>query len=429
MEWSEEISAGFPQHNEAEPPTLREQIEAEISDHLNCAYQREILKTKDETSAIKAVLKQFGSPSKLARQLWLEQMKGRIMMQRSVLGLMATMAVGLFVLLFQNYQNNANQQSMLAQNAELILAIQQNSQPAVERWDPVVVKLNDEFGFLSDDEKVSGFKVQIKNNTFTATEKIQQSDAADFGPLAFGTYILNVTTPWGEELEQGIVAGPRRNQFIEIDCPHKKYSENVVQLTIDEAFQAQLVENKLSFLVVAECDLPDDVLTRKVGNSKWKMSRVPRRFVEFVLGEPRHDDKVDRTRKLLPSGTKLNIMYVGVYDKSAKYKPDFLDKILGRKTYGKGEIESQYFQTPKGRSLKYKSKYSDHGMPKGFPFQLSYYPPPISELAVGQSLEMNSSKNPMKLQVHFPERFQSNVEQYLEKKKEPGYENYFTAGK
>src|SRR5262249_21309026 len=47
-----------------------------------CAYRRELLRGADAATARKRVLERFGDPAAVARRLWLDAMKGRIMSQR-----------------------------------------------------------------------------------------------------------------------------------------------------------------------------------------------------------------------------------------------------------------------------------------------------------------------------------------------------------
>ena len=54
----------------------------ELADHLACAYRRELLRGADPATARQRVLERFGDPAAVARRLWLDAMRGRIMSQR-----------------------------------------------------------------------------------------------------------------------------------------------------------------------------------------------------------------------------------------------------------------------------------------------------------------------------------------------------------
>ena len=62
--------------------SLRDDIVDELADHLACAYRRELLRGADAATARQRVLERFGDPAAVARRLWLDAMKGKIMTQR-----------------------------------------------------------------------------------------------------------------------------------------------------------------------------------------------------------------------------------------------------------------------------------------------------------------------------------------------------------
>ena len=57
------LSAQLPPPRDDEPASLRQDIIDELSDHLVCAYNREILRGLDSNAARQRVLKQFGDPA------------------------------------------------------------------------------------------------------------------------------------------------------------------------------------------------------------------------------------------------------------------------------------------------------------------------------------------------------------------------------
>src|SRR4051794_33619037 len=76
------LSAGLPDRRDDEPDSLRDDIVDELADHLDCAYRREVLRGVDGATARQRVLERFGDPAAVARRLWLDAMRGRIMSQR-----------------------------------------------------------------------------------------------------------------------------------------------------------------------------------------------------------------------------------------------------------------------------------------------------------------------------------------------------------
>ncbi|HAW26628.1 MAG TPA: hypothetical protein DCY03_00705, partial [Planctomycetaceae bacterium] len=93
MNWPELSIEDFPPRRDDEPSSLRQDIIDELSDHFACALNRELLKNPDEQIAKQRVIQNFGDPIKIARQLWLDAMKEKIMSQRIMTGISVLMAV------------------------------------------------------------------------------------------------------------------------------------------------------------------------------------------------------------------------------------------------------------------------------------------------------------------------------------------------
>ena len=82
MDYRDSLSADLPSRRDDEPDGLRDDIVDELADHLACAYRRELLRGADPATARQRVLERFGDPAAVARRLWLDAMRGRIMSQR-----------------------------------------------------------------------------------------------------------------------------------------------------------------------------------------------------------------------------------------------------------------------------------------------------------------------------------------------------------
>ena len=84
---------------------------------------REVLKNPDEQLAKQRVLNQFGDPIKIARQLWLDAMKEKIMSQRIMTGVSVTMAVCGFIVVGMVWSMMKDSQAfntrMMAQMTEI----------------------------------------------------------------------------------------------------------------------------------------------------------------------------------------------------------------------------------------------------------------------------------------------------------------------
>lgn len=76
-----ELAAHWPAPDPDEPASLRQDILDELSDHLQSAYDHELIKASDNQTAAARVLDRFGDPAAIARQLWWDAMKGPAMRQ------------------------------------------------------------------------------------------------------------------------------------------------------------------------------------------------------------------------------------------------------------------------------------------------------------------------------------------------------------
>ena len=98
---NQDLSAKLPPPHDEEPPQLRSDILDELKDHLNCATDRERRRLQvngqpaDSVTVWQSVIDRFGDPASVARRLWFDAMKGRLMTQRVMLG---AVAVGLIAL-------------------------------------------------------------------------------------------------------------------------------------------------------------------------------------------------------------------------------------------------------------------------------------------------------------------------------------------
>ncbi len=82
MDYRKGLSAELPAPRDDEPGGLRDGILDELTDHLACAFRRELLRGADAATARQRVLERFGDPAALAGRLWFDAMKGKIMSQR-----------------------------------------------------------------------------------------------------------------------------------------------------------------------------------------------------------------------------------------------------------------------------------------------------------------------------------------------------------
>lgn len=95
-----DLLADLPAPRDDEPASLRQDILDELSDHLSCAFHRELVKSGDEQTAQQRVLDRFGDPRRIAYQLWFQAMWSRIMSQRISMGLQGLLVVGVLAVAF-----------------------------------------------------------------------------------------------------------------------------------------------------------------------------------------------------------------------------------------------------------------------------------------------------------------------------------------
>ncbi len=127
MEFRDSLSVLLPSRRDDEPPSLRQDILDELADHLACAYKRELLRGADANVAQAAVLEQFGDPAAVARRLWFDAMKGKIMTQRVLIGaclLLLVVVCGAAIALVRQQSLRAERQVAEA-NARLAQALAQ----------------------------------------------------------------------------------------------------------------------------------------------------------------------------------------------------------------------------------------------------------------------------------------------------------------
>ena len=160
MDFRDGLSAELPAPRDDEPGSLRDDILDELADHLVCAYRRELLRGADAATANQRVLQRFGDPAALARRLWLDAMKGRIMSQRILVVccvLLTMISLSLFLLMWNQAEvsrrlmaaelarSEADRQRAEAARRELLQKLEEMSRsaatPRSPDWIPVTFKL------------------------------------------------------------------------------------------------------------------------------------------------------------------------------------------------------------------------------------------------------------------------------------------------
>ncbi|QDT44344.1 hypothetical protein Pan241w_44530 [Gimesia alba] len=221
MTWPEISIDDFPPERDDEPSSLRQDIIDELSDHFACALNRELLKNSDESTAKQRVLNQFGDPIKIARQLWLDAMKERIMSQRIMTGISAVMAVCCIAVVGIAWTMMQESRAFNLQMLEQFKLAQENSDAeATGDLHGILFQLVQE---REGGKPAAGFKGNLakyegNQQIFTVDAVSDKTGKLDFGKLPWGRYDVTFNAPWGESV----------STFQITTIPGRKYEETIV---------------------------------------------------------------------------------------------------------------------------------------------------------------------------------------------------------
>jgi hypothetical protein len=220
MDFRDTLSTLLPPPRDDEPARLRQDIIDELSDHLACGYNRELLRGVDSCVARQRVLERFGDPAAVARRLWLDAMKGKIMVNRLSIAtcLVVMAACGTSVALAWRWINqdqlqralaaaesieaNRRMTDVLAQaqatNKDMLNKLSEMSDamrhPRSPDWNPVSFKLTEETPNGPPVNKANLVLIRSGENpskTFQRTS--DASGTADFGAIQPGDYSFGIT--------------------------------------------------------------------------------------------------------------------------------------------------------------------------------------------------------------------------------------------
>ena len=212
-----DLSAKLPPPHDEEPAQLRSDILDELQDHLTCATDRERRRLElseqpaDSATIWQSVIERFGDPSALARRLWFDAMKGRLMAQRAML---TAVFIGLLVVVAW----------MTILSRSLTAVIGENQKATAEildrlRKEPPSQITSEAMGlspvrFTLVQETVSGKPAQgmiVHFDEHSSDRPVRLGDmsettnglgVADFGVLPYGIYDLSIDSPAGNHSEQ-----------------------------------------------------------------------------------------------------------------------------------------------------------------------------------------------------------------------------------
>lgn len=270
MTFPDNLDTAFPARRSDEPAELRGRIVKEVQDHLECAYRRELLRTGDAAEAARRVQAQFGDPRRVARKLWFDAMREKIMLQRIVVGiaLLATTVSlalgGMMVRAAQQIaeQGRESQQALLATLERL--AAKPAERPAANQVGVTIKLVKDAAGGAP----AAGYSVEFANSSQANGVPVNlagQTDGAgcfDAGLVMPSAYLVLVRTPWGEVGQRTIyIRGRQSDETVELVCPGSPAP--AADLTIDVDWPEELRSKDVGLL--CECS-PG---TRDLGDCKW----------------------------------------------------------------------------------------------------------------------------------------------------------------
>ena len=269
MSWPEVVSQGFPPPRDGELAHLRRDITDELADHLDCAMRRELRRTDDETAAERAVLDRFGNPQRLARRLWWNAMKEKVMKDRImlvavVLLIAACVVTSAFAWLAFRQGRDVNQ-AMLAKLAELSVP---SAEPGIPGdWSKVTFRLTEG---SAQGEPVTNTGVGLKGKVFNDSEEQTLHKRADgdglvtFGPIRPGHYQYEISRRHGFALTRVFDLYPGREHEIAIACPS-------LDMGADIAFAVGWPAHLRDRRLLVKCHFVPSKDSVRVGETWWSV--------------------------------------------------------------------------------------------------------------------------------------------------------------
>jgi len=242
--WDQSLTSELPAPRDDEPESLRADIVDELADHLSCALARE-LHHKDEPTARRYVIERFGNPTHIARRLWWDAMKERIMSQRitAVMSVVAAAAciVGCICLWQMMQQGQQAQASMIAAQHEFSQALLERLEtlannpeevdPRYAGWAPVSLRLVDAADGttpVAGSAVISGgpFGASDPNRMENEVRRSAEADTdglVDLGTVPLGKYTIQIDCDAsGTESSRSLIIGPEGYEDVVVRCPVAK---------------------------------------------------------------------------------------------------------------------------------------------------------------------------------------------------------------
>jgi hypothetical protein len=219
MDFRDALSAEMPAPRDDEPAGLRRDILDELADHLACSYNRELLRGANPGEARRRAIERFGDPAAVARRLWLDAMRGKIMAHRVLIAtclVVVAACLGLMGLIWVQSNRAAAVAALANERLAAVLAQSQASNEEMLRqlrammkdaessksniWVPLKFKLTLE---KPDGPPAVGYRIHLGRGLGGSMGQgvmLRSADAtgmADFGVVQPGDWEFRIDSfPW-----------------------------------------------------------------------------------------------------------------------------------------------------------------------------------------------------------------------------------------
>jgi hypothetical protein len=368
MELGQARPADLPPARDDEPDGLRQDIADELADHLACGANRELLRGTDHSKIWRVVMERFGDPAAVARRLWLDAMKEKIMAQRVLIAtcLIVTAACLALVGMFWMQANRAaldlaeTNRRMVetltenqATNRELLKQLQVMAKmtpapavsPSPTQPVPVVLKFTQE---SLGGPPAAGVKVVLSGGqllTYRAMERItDQEGNADFGVVQPGDWEFMVSEEWDDAARSWHASGsfsvlPGAAVRKAIICPRAPATTDKVLIKVD--WPANLKDKSLCLGAIFKhagityqpplnWELNPGVSERQVksilcgpGSAQTSIAendpRFPSRDDSYAFGLPPPSVVDPGTGGIMPAGARRRV--TSIISRAAEFEP------------------------------------------------------------------------------------------------------------
>lgn len=210
MRWPEAGQKLFPSPHRAEPENLRQDIIDELADHLALAADDEAVKQGQSREAVwRRVIERFGNPNGVARRLWWDAMKERVMRDWIHTGIAAVSAI-VVVLVAVLVINGMNQ--MQTTQVQLLDVLKQMNRPSAAAGETleVIVRRGSKDGPPAEGVEVRFAGKISGEDTASVSLTTDKQGRARFEPVPQGAYQIRLIDPHSmmeTDVEHSIFAG------------------------------------------------------------------------------------------------------------------------------------------------------------------------------------------------------------------------------